>query len=178
MTPEQELNSFVDESLTERLERLNKLYRSGWLKAVPEALDTCCLLHVPPPEWLCIAVAELVRKTILSERRGGRTGNYLAEVRQRRIHRMRWAVVLHLKENCPDRKLAWGRAYSAASHELRGTVAQGTAESMKVSYRLMMRDLKISGKFPSRTAMRHEASELYRHRERLLKTLGVFSHPN
>jgi hypothetical protein len=174
MTSEQECWPYPNDTMEAKLERLEKLYRSGHLGAATEAIDHCWLWHqqgvpVPPPIWLLDAVAELGRNQILSTKRIGRTGNYLAEQRQGQIHYVRWAVVLHLRKNCPDRKLTWEKAYSAASRELRGTPAQGSARQMKKSYLRTLADPWIC---PPPDRRQERARQVYEARDSYLKPLG------
>src|SRR5262249_32962970 len=78
---------------------------------------------------------ELCYKAISADRRRGRLGSYRARFRQHRIHLIRWATVKHLRENCRHQVRTWLDAYAEASRELRGTIAQGTEESMAASYK-------------------------------------------
>jgi hypothetical protein len=149
-----------------------RAYQAGRPGSIEAALIQCHSKHIPPPEWICDAVGKLERDKIFSERWNGRTGNYMAEQRQRRIHFVRWAAVFHLRENCSNGKLSWEKAYIAASRELQGTIAQGSARGMKLSYQLALHDPWICEL--DRTTMQDEARRVYEYKDSLLKKLDSF----
>jgi hypothetical protein len=129
------------EKAPEHLALYERLFRTGDLpedKLIPlrDAIVLCAWYRVPPPKWIADAVTELCYETISADHRRGRLGSYRARFRQHRIHLIRWATVKHLRENCRDRARTWADAYAEASRELRGTIAQGSEESMAASYKI------------------------------------------
>jgi len=118
------------------------------LIALRDAIVLCAWYRVPPPKWVADAVTELCYRQIEADRRPGRLGSYRARFRQHRIHLIRWATVKHLRENCRERARTWSDAYTEASRELRGTIAQGSEEAMSASYKIFARNpfLKLTRK--------------------------------
>jgi hypothetical protein len=110
------------------------------LIALRDATEMCAWCRLPPPKWIADAVTELCHEQIRVDRRPGRLGSYRARLRQHRIHLIRWATVRHLRDNCRQRARTWTDAYREASRELRGTIAQGSAEAMAASYKMHNRN--------------------------------------
>jgi hypothetical protein len=110
------------------------------LNALSNATLLCAWSRRPPPKWIVDAVAELCDERINADRRPGRLGSYRARSRQHAIHLIRWATVRHLRDNCRKRVRTWNDAYTEASRELRGTIAQGSAEAMAASYKIRNRN--------------------------------------
>lgn len=149
------------------LAELRDAYFKGDLAALVIAVDIC-VMRFGLPDWIMSAVADVAKKQIQGTKRRGRVGNYSAQRKQHAIHHVRWATVLHLRENCPERKLTWDGAYAEASQELRGTAAQGSADRMKASYRKFLRDGDIS-RLPTRQAMRNTARWVHEIKDSLLQ---------
>ena len=123
---------------TKLLDRLKGPAGAGDLWAIRTALCTCEVFGCVPP-WLFRPIDELIVEQILGKRRRGRAGNYLAAAKQHKVHLMRWATVKHLRENCRERAPTWDVAYREAARELRGTIAQGSEELMRASYKFYCR---------------------------------------
>lgn|SRR5262249_19491758 len=119
--------------------KCERKYRGGDLSALSGALWICQVGGIPPPKWIVSAVYGLVDEKENTKRSPGRTGNPKAKLKQAQIHEVRWAAVFHLRKNCPDRAPTWDAAYSEASQALRGSPAQGSAETMMASYKRVQR---------------------------------------
>jgi hypothetical protein len=146
------------------------------LIALRDAIVLCAWYRVPPPKWIADAVTELCYKQISADRRPGRLGTYRARFRQYRIHLIRWAAVRHLRDNCPERAQTWNDAYTEASRELRGTIAQGSDEAMAASYKLHSRNplLKIVKENGGKVALSKTAREYFEARDAMLDMDRIF----
>lgn len=146
------------------------------LIALRDAIEVCAWYRVPPPKWIADAVTELCHEQILADRRPGRLGSYRARFRQYRIHLIRWAAVRHLRDNCRERVRTWNDAYMEASRELRGTIAQGSQETMAASYKLHSRNpyLKLIKKSGGVAALGRSAREYFEARDVMLDVDELF----
>jgi hypothetical protein len=140
---------------------------SGGSLADPPVGESRWDLPVTVPGWLYRAVLDLVSEQMDKKGRG-RTGNHLAQLKQHRIHLVRWGTVKHLRENCRERARTWPDAYAEASRELRGTDAQGSPGAMEASYKHHCRN-------PYNRAITDKgkhAREIYERRDALLAPVG------
>jgi hypothetical protein len=166
----------------EHLAGYERLFREGDLPedrliALRNATELCAWYRVPPPKWIADAVTELCHEQISADRRPGRLGSYRARLRQHRIHLVRWAAVRHLRDNCRERARTWNDAYAEASRELRGTIAQGSAEAMAASYKMHNRNSflktkknRSDGAFVAQTARQYfEARDVMLNVDQLFK---------
>lgn len=165
----------------EHLALHERLFRKGDLPedrliALRDAMVVCAWYRVPPPKWIADAVTELCYKQILADRRSGRLGSYRARFRQYRIHLIRWAAVRHLPDNCRERARTWNDAYTEASRELRGTIAQGSEEAMAASYKLHSRNslLKTMKRDDDGTFIARTAREYFEARDIMLDVDKLF----
>lgn len=170
-----ELPAGLFEKAPEYLALHERLFREGKLPedrliGLRDAIEVCAWYRVPPPKWVADAVTELCYKQILADRRPGRLGSYHARFRQYRIHLIRWATVRHLRDNCPERVRTWNDAYSEASRELRGTIAQGSDEAMAASYKVHNRNpcLRLIKKSGGAAALARSAREYFEARDVML----------
>ena len=159
----------------EHLALHERVFRKGDLPedqliALRDAIVLCAWCRIPPPKWIADAVTELCYKQILADRRPGRLGSYRARFRQHRIHLVRWAAVRHLRDNCRERAQTWDNAYTEASRELRGTIAQGSDEAMAASYKIHARNpyLKLIKKVGGTTAIAETARQYFEARDVML----------
>jgi hypothetical protein len=110
-------------------------YGNGDLRAIAQALSICAATKMAPPTWICDAVSDIVEQNIRAQKRRGPGGNYGAKLKLDAIHRVRWATVKHLHENCRERAPTWERVFVEAAHDLRGTAARGSEEAIRRSYK-------------------------------------------
>lgn len=156
-------------ALHERLFRKSDLPEDR-LIALRDAIEVCAWCRVPPPKWIADAVTQLCYQQILADRRPGRLGSYRARFRQYRIHLIRWAAVRHLRDNCRERARTWSYAYAEASRQLRGTIAQGSAEAIAASYKIHSRNsfLKLTKEYGGAQALAQSAREYFEARDVML----------
>jgi hypothetical protein len=176
------LPAVLIEKAPERLALFERLFRQGDLPedrliALRDAIETCAWFRVAPPKWIADAVTELCYKQIEADRRPGRLGSYRARFRQHRIHLIRWAAVRHLRDNCRERAITWNDAYTEASRELRGTIAQGSSEAMAASYKIFSRNAysKLIKKHDVGRASARTAREYFEARHDMLDIDRIFA---
>lgn len=169
------------EKAPEHLALYEKLFRESDLPedrfiALRDAIVLCAWYRVPPPKWIADEVTELCYRQIHADRRPGRLGTHRARFRQYRIHLIRWAAVRHLKFNNPERARTWNEAYAEASRELRGTIAQGSEESMAASYKRHSQNgyLKIIKECGGAVAVSESARNYFESRDAMLDMERIF----
>lgn len=114
--------------------------RQGNLFALANAITFCWTSKTPPQKWMADAVYELASATNANKTMRGRTGNPPARSLQTNIHLVRWAAVLQFKA-C-DAGYSWLSSYERASEALRGTQAQGSAHTIRASYKRVTKERK------------------------------------
>jgi hypothetical protein len=93
------------------------------------------------------------------------------KLKQDVIHKVRWATVKHLRENCRERAPTWERVFAEAEHDLRGIAAQGSEEAIRRSYKLHCHDpliLQLNG-FAGPQYLAELAEQYYQERHGPLK---------
>jgi hypothetical protein len=104
--------------------------RAGNLHVLEVVLEVCNRCALPAPVWLLPYLLETINKLLCS--RVGMRKNWL----QREIHQVRWATVHHLRST---QGLPWEEAWARARKELAQTRAEGSEETMRASYKWMIR---------------------------------------
>jgi hypothetical protein len=119
------------QSVYSRLYLLERAWRDGSPTAVLDALHFCWGHKRPPPDWLLTAVQDSISKQL--SRRDRR--NFHSD----QIHYTRWDAVVEARERFG---MTWPDAYAAVSELLKGTLAEGSEETIKSSYRLVQKDMR------------------------------------
>ena len=96
--------------------------------AIAKSVTACSDLGEPPPDWLLNAVLSFVdrRMTDAERRRSRELVN----------HQLRWEAVL-LVRGTGTSKLAWDKCWETAADMLAGSNAEGSAETVRASYKLI-----------------------------------------
>ena len=129
------------------IERLKALWSKGDFAALHEAFLWCGLNKQPLPDWVVNGVdAQL---TSAFEKLGspgkGKTGGYKAVAQRQAVHEKRWGLARFYIGNRAvfiGPRATLDDAYEETSSALRGTIAQGSAASVKKSYEKIQRERK------------------------------------
>ena len=104
--------------------------RAGSLHVLEVVLEVCNRCALPAPVWLLPYLLETINKLLCTQTQIRK--NWL----QREIHQVRWATVHHLRAT---EGLTWKEAWTRACTELTQTRFAGSEETMRLSYKWMIR---------------------------------------
>jgi hypothetical protein len=155
-------NRTVAEALERFIQRelssLRRAHFCGNFFAIVEAIEFCAKYGKPLPTWLSEAVLAELKNNYFNAGKGslGRLSRSLASDRQAYIHYWRWSAVEELRRRKEELKLTpegagprrpfleptWEAAYENASNALKGTIAEGSPDTVKKSYQKVERATK------------------------------------
>lgn len=125
------------QNLTEHeLEICERAWEAGVSEAVADAVELCERASLPPPTWLVGAIGFLVQREL----------KHSARRKWDLIHYARWDAVQELRDRKgePGIPETWIDCYERVAEHFAGTVASGSAETIRSSYQRVNRELQTS----------------------------------
>jgi hypothetical protein len=130
------------ERLAHEVAQCEKAWRAGRADALAEAFVLCAGNDFPFPMWLFEAVLAILDAEHAKGKRGRAAARTAAADEMNDLHRTRWLFAsIHLDWRKTyarhGRKVTREGAFELASHDLRGTPAQGAPGAIERSYNIV-----------------------------------------
>jgi len=150
--------------INQRLQECERAYRYGNLGAVLDGIYWCNEGKIPHPEWLNIAVSQIVASYLKGEklRRRGRQARWPTQYVENQVDYARHEAVLE----CIDHGIQWLHAYAKAADLLQGQFGEGSEDAIEKSYKRVNINLKLCpGKYYILHSIRIERKPLKNKKE-------------